>query len=150
MKIKTTMRYHFIPTRITIMMMMMMMMIIIVIQLVEMQRNWNPQTSLLGIQNVHFGKQFGTFFLVLIVVQVQLSPFLPPPFSPTPLASTSHPQSYPPLALSTGPSYVLLEDPSSSFPHYPIPAGYCQFVLYFNVSGYIFTCLFVLLTRFHL
>ncbi|KAF6084315.1 hypothetical protein HJG60_008591 [Phyllostomus discolor] len=31
-----------------------------------------------------------------------------------------------------------------------LPSSYCQFVLYFNVSGYIFACLFVLLIRFHL
>ena len=34
---------------------------------------------------------------------------------------------------------------------FPLPSGYCQFVLYFNVSGYVLlACLFILLIRFHL
>ena len=51
---------------------------------------------------------------------------------------TSHSQSYPSLALSMGPLYMVL-DPSLSFPHYPPPPPLwlLLFVLYFNVSGSI-------------
>ena len=67
-----------------------------------------------------------------IVVQIQISPFSTPPLAPT-----SHPWSYPPLALSMCPLYIFLDDPSPFF--FPVTSpylsGYCQFVLYFNVSG---------------
>ena len=55
---------------------------------------------------------------------------------PPPLLS---PSNLPPLALSMCPLYMFLDGPSPIFPHYPssLPSGYCQFVLYFNVSGYI-------------
>ena len=48
-------------------------------------------------------------YLFFIAVQVQFSPF-PPHHNPhpTPPISTSHPQSYPPLALSMGPLYMFL------------------------------------------
>ena len=83
------------------------------------------------------------FIYLFTVVQVQLSPFSWPPLSPTSTTPTSHPTSYPSLALSMGLIYMFLDDPSSSFPHYPLPLGYCQFVLYFNVFHYILlTCLF--------
>ena len=51
-------------------------------------------------------------------------------FSPTPIP-TSHPRSYPSLALSTCPLYVFLDDPFSFPPIFPLllPSGYCQFVL---------------------
>ena len=39
----------------------------------------------------------------------------PPPLSPAPPTPTSHPQSYPPLALSFGALYMFLNDPSPSF-----------------------------------
>ena len=57
----------------------------------------------------------------------------------------SHPRFYPPLALSMCPLYMFLDDPS---PYSPVilshlPSGYCQIVLYFNVSSYILpACLF--------
>ena len=41
-------------------------------------------------------------------------PLFPPP--PTP---TSHTQSYPSLALSMGPLYLFLDNPSPAFPCYP-------------------------------
>ena len=49
-----------------------------------------------------------------------------------------------PLALSMCPLFMFLDNPSPILPHcpLPLPSGYCQFVLYFNVSGYIlFACL---------
>ena len=73
-------------------------------------------------------------------------PAFPPPPSLTAPMPTSHPQSYPPLALSLGPLYTFLDDSSPSFPRYCPHSGYCQFTLYFNVSGcilftYFFCCL---------
>ena len=38
-----------------------------------------------------------------------------PPLSPVPPTPTSHPQSYPPLALSMGPSYMFIDDPCPSY-----------------------------------
>ena len=73
-----------------------------------------------------------------------VSVFLPP-LPPTPAITTSHPQSYLPLALSMCPSYMFLDAPT----HYPLLSlslllsSYCQIVLYFKVSGCIlFACLF--------
>ena len=82
-----------------------------------------------------------------IVVQVQLSPFFPCP---------THPH----LQLSILSLFDFVHGffihvpwlPFPFFPCYPLPSspGYCQFVLYFNVSGYILLpCLFCLF-RFHL
>ena len=81
-------------------------------------------------------------FILFIVVQVQLSPFSPIT-PPTPSNPTSCP-----LALSMGPLYMFLDDPSPSFPLFSLlpllPSGYCKFVLYFNVSGSILLiCCFV-------
>ena len=51
-----------------------------------------------------------------------------------------------PLALSTCPLYMFLDDPSLIYPHNPSPPllpNYCQFVLSFNDSVYILlACLF--------
>ena len=65
------------------------------------------------------------------------------PWSPTPTISASHPRTYPlwlfPCVLCT---YSLM-DFSLFPPIIPLPSGYCQFVLYFNVSCYILlACLF--------
>ena len=68
-----------------------------------------------------------------------------PHHSPTTLIPISHPQSYPPLALSIGALYMFLDDPSLFSLIIPshLPSGYCQFVFNFNVSGYILlACLF--------
>ena len=83
-------------------------------------------------------------FLLLFKNSCLHSPQTTPHTSPTP---TSHPRSYPPLVLSMGPLYMFLHNPSPSFLPLPsshtLPSSYCQFVLYFNVSGYILlTCLF--------
>ena len=94
-----------------------------------------PQGSLTG-------EKTSLFF---IVVQVQLSPFLTHFSTPPP----SHPH-YPPLILfAFGFVQVrFIEVPENPFP-FPLiipsylPSGYCQFVLNFNVSGYILlACLF--------
>ena len=64
---------------------------------------------------------------------------------PTPATPTSHPECYPSLAMSMCPLHMFL----TTLPSFPpiilshLPSGYCQFVLNFNVSGYIFLgCLF--------
>ena len=58
-------------------------------------------------------------FFIFLFVQFQLSQFfsLPHPALPTP---TSHCRSYPPLALSVGPLYMSLDDPSPSFLFIPL------------------------------
>ena len=86
------------------------------------------------------------------VVQVVTSIF-PPPWSPAPCIPTSYPQTYPiwlcPCVFYTCSLVDLpLFCPIITLPH---PSGYCQFVLYFNLSGYILlACLFVLLIRLNL
>ena len=55
-------------------------------------------------------------YLSIIVVHVQLSPSSHLHFSPS---STSHPQSFPPLALSMGLLYMFLDEPFPSLPCYP-------------------------------
>ena len=74
----------------------------------------------------------------------------PPPIPPTPAIPTSHPWSHPHLVLSMCPLYLFLK----TLPPFPtiipshLPSGYCQFVLNFNVSGYIlFACLFCWLAK---
>ena len=76
-----------------------------------------------------------------------------PSTAPRPTHPASHPQSYP-LWLCPCVLYIcsLMDLPlfSSIIPS-PLPSGYCQFVLYFNVFDYIFfACLFVLLIMFQL
>ena len=63
------------------------------------------------------------------------SPRLPP----TPAIPTSHPQSYPRLALLMGPLYMFLDKSSPFSPHYPFPPPLwlLSVFLTFNVSGYI-------------
>ena len=58
--------------------------------------------------------------------------------SPTPAIPTSHPPSYPPLALSLCRLYMFLDNPLPFSPIIPshLPSGY--FVLYSFVSGHIF------------
>ena len=70
----------------------------------------------------------------------------PPPLSPALLTPTSHPQSFPPFGFVHG-SFIHV--PWRSFPFFsplfpsPLPSAYCQFVLYFHVSGSILlACLF--------
>ena len=96
---------------------------------------------------IHAFGSFMVFFLLyfFIVVQVRLSPLsthhAPPPHPPPPshLNPTSLwlcPQVLYTCSLTTRPLFPLL------IPR-PLPSGYCQFVLYFNVSGYILlACLF--------
>ena len=87
----------------------------------------------------------GLFLFLKIVVQVQSSPFSHHHFPLAPPTLTSYPQSYPTLAFSMCPLYMFLDDPSQFSPimAFHLPSGYCQFVFYFNVSGYILlACLF--------
>ena len=84
----------------------------------------------------------GVLFLIVVL---QLSPFFP--YS-SPLLATPHlPHSiYPMLSLSTGPLYNFLDllcPLLSSVNPAPVLSGYCQFVLYFHVSGSVLlSCLF--------
>ena len=91
-----------------------------------------------------------TFKLFFIIVQIQLSPS-------TALPHPTHPH-LPPSIL---PTFGFVH---GSFIHVPwqpftffsllssshLPSGYCQFGLYFNVSGSILLACFFLLIRFHL
>ena len=63
---------------------------------------------------------FHLFFYWCSSTVVSISSPLPPL---TPAIPTSHPWSYTALALSMGPLYIFLDDPSH------LPSGYCQFVL---------------------
>ena len=88
---------------------------------------------------IYFNCPSPVIFLInfFIVVQVQLSPFSH--------HHAPHPTllRLPPLNLYT---YMFLDVPTPIFPHYPslpLPSDYCQFVPYFNVTGYILhACLF--------
>ena len=67
------------------------------------------------------------FFFFFYVVQVQLSPFSHHQFP-----YIIHPQSIHTLALSMGPLYMFLDDPSPSFPHYPsLPSPLVTVSLFF-------------------
>ena len=83
---------------------------------------------------------------LFIVGQVQLSAFSPHHSPTTEAIPTSHPSSYLPHWLCPCILYTCsLMALSNFFPITPshFPSHYCQFVLYFNVSGYIlFACLF--------
>ena len=69
----------------------------------------------------------------------------PPPLLPTPAIPTSHPQSYPALALFMCPLYMFLTNLLPVPPIIPshLHSGHCQFVLNFNVSGSILLICFV-------
>ena len=100
------------------------------------------------VKKTHLLRFFFLIFIfkkIFIVVQVQLSPFSHHHFPPL------HPPHLPPSILSTHLSLSMglctcslmtLSVLSPVIPSY-LPSGYCQFVLYFNVSGYILlACLF--------
>ena len=87
------------------------------------------------------------FIFILLLFKYSCLPF--PPTTPP------HP-SYPHLPPLTPPhlgfvhvSFIVVPENPSPFSPSHLPSGYCPFVL-FNISGYIFACLFVLLIRFHL
>ena len=86
------------------------------------------------------------FIIFLLLFKYGCLHFPPPPLSPAPPTLTSHPQSHPlwlcPCVLYI---YSLKTLPLPPAPITPssLPSCYCQFVLYFNVSGYILlACLF--------
>ena len=67
-----------------------------------------------------------------------------PPLSPVPPTPTSHPQSYPPLALSMGPLYMFLDGPFTSSPCYTPPLSPPVTVSLFFISVLLVTfCLLV-------
>ena len=75
----------------------------------------------------------------------------PMPLPPTLAIPTSHPWSYPPLALSMCPLYMFLDDPAPSSPLCPPPRLWLLSVCsLFQCLWLYFACLFVLLFRFHL
>ena len=64
-----------------------------------------------------------------------------PIITSAPPTHTSHPQSYLPMALSMGPLYMFLDNPSplSPFSLYTILTAYCQFVLlFFSLQLFIY------------
>ena len=63
-------------------------------------------------------------------------------FTPPPIP-TSHPQSYPPLALSMDPLYMFLDDSFPSFPHYYLPPSLVTVSLFFISVSVILFCLLV-------
>ena len=76
----------------------------------------------------------------------------PPLLTPTAAIPTSHPRSYPSLALSMGPLYMFLDGPFFFFPHYPLPPplwllSVCSV---FKCLWLYFACLLVLLIRLQL
>ena len=77
-----------------------------------------------------------------------------PLWAPTPPNPTSSPHLEPtsfdfvPVSFIHVPWWTFPYFPPLSFS--PLPSGYCQLVLYFHVSGYVFACLSLLLIRFHL
>ena len=66
----------------------------------------------------HIMYSFFLFVHFFIVVQTHLSS-LSPPLSPTPPTPTSHPQSYPQLALSIDPLCLFLDNPFPEIPPTP-------------------------------
>ena len=86
------------------------------------------------------------FNFFVVVVQVQLSQ-LPPHYSPQPTHPDLSPSILSPLALSMGPLYMFLDDPSPIFPIIPLPPplwllSVCSL---FQCFWLYFACLFVLL-----
>ena len=64
-----------------------------------------------------FQKSTLFFFFLFRYSCLHFSPTTPP----TPATPTSHPWSYPPLALSMCPSYMFLDNPSPFSSHYSLP-----------------------------
>ena len=91
------------------------------------------------------------FFFSCFIIQVELSPFSRHHFPPSPPTPTSHPPTFPTLALSMGPLYMFLDDPSLSFSCYLPPSStLVTFSLFFISVSLVIVCLFVLLIRFYL
>ena len=91
----------------------------------------------------HESFRFILFCFNFIVVQVQLSHFPTTTFS-SPIHLHLHPQSYPLLALSFGPLYMFLDNPSPFFPCYlPPPPPLVTVSLFFISMSLVIFCLFV-------
>ena len=74
-----------------------------------------------------------------------------PPLSTTPPTATSHPQSYPTLALSMDLLYIILDDLHLLRSYYPpLPSPVVTVSLVFISMSLVLFCLFVLLIRFQL
>ena len=67
----------------------------------------NPAHICISFLSFFYFKFFFFYCCSITVVSI-----FPSPLSPTPLTTTSHPQSYPPLALLMGTLYTFLDDPS--------------------------------------
>ena len=96
-----------------------------------------------------------SFLKKIIIVQVQLSAFiphhshLPPQPSPPPSPAPTSPA----VVLSMCPLYMFLKSLPlfSSITPSNLPSGYCQIVLNFNVSAYILlACLFCKFSFLHI
>ena len=95
-------------------------------------------TKIWWLGNFFFFYLFPSLFFFYCCSSIHVSIFSPP-LPPTPAIPTSSPWCYPPLALSKSPLYMFLDKPSPFSPNVlsHFPSGYCQFVLYFTVSGSI-------------
>ena len=86
------------------------------------------------------------FIYSLLLLFNYSCPYFPPTLSSSPPNTTSHHHSYPTLAFSIDPVYMILDDPSLYFLCYPppLPYGYCQCLWLY------FASFFALLIRFHI
>ena len=92
---------------------------------------------------------FFILFIFLLSFKHSCVHFSLPPSS-APLTPSSHPQPHPPSTLLMGPLYMFFDDPSPSFPHYPLPPPFWLLSVcsLFQCLCLYFACLFVLLIKF--
>ena len=95
---------------------------------------------LIKVLDIYFPNLYLIIFYCCLNTVVSI---FPPPFSPTPPTSTSHPQSYPPLALSMGPLCMFLDGPSPSLPCSPTPLPLGIVNLFFISMSLVIFCLLV-------
>ena len=95
----------------------------------------------IGTSSIKYWGVISLFYCCSVTV-VPIFPSLLSPALPTP---TSYIQFSPPLlSLSMGPLYIFLDDPASSFPHYPTPASLLVTVSLFFISmSLVLFCLLV-------
>ena len=94
-------------------------------------------------RNFYFFAHFFLFYFIFCCSNTFVTIFSPP-LSPVPPTPTSHPQSYPSLALAMGPLYMFLDDPSPSFLCYPpLPSPLVTLSLFFISVFLVLFCLLV-------
>ena len=88
---------------------------------------------------------FFSFFYYCLSTVVSV---FPPPLSPTPPTPTSHPQLFPCWALSMGPLYMFLDDPSLSFSCYlPTPSPLVTVSLFFISMSLVIRMVYRMICR---